>query len=126
MAALSRSVLLFVCLIAFWPMHTASAMTASAPGTETAVVSSQQPTLDENPESLPTSVRASERVEIGTSGKRAAIRVLHPQATAHHARSLLRVVSHSASNTDWCDVVQCHRMSGALLLKYATSPPSRS
>ncbi len=126
MAALSRSVFLLAFLITVWPMHAASAMTESWPGVEIFAIGSQQPTLDEEPESIPASVRASERVELGTGGKRDAIRVLDPHASTRRSRLKLRVVPGTASKPDWCDVVQCHRLAGALLLKYATSPPSRS
>ena len=125
MAALSRSFLLLACLIALLPMHSAPAMAASSQSAEIAATSTQQPTLDENLESIPIGIRASERVEIGSAGKRDATRMLDPQATAPGHRPEPQVPADSVVSATWCDVVQCHRMAGALLLRYATSPPSR-
>jgi hypothetical protein len=82
----------------------------------------EQPTIESHGE-LPTDrLKTGEQVEIVTVEMRSVVRapVSSSSALAKRAPSdYLR-----ADALRWCDVVQCRRLGGAMLLGFATPPPA--
>ena len=82
----------------------------------------ESPTIEADPAPAGADLRAAERAELTTGAVRLLADAGAVDAEDEAARGGLQ---HRARLARWCDVVQCRRLAGAQLLRYATPPPAR-
>jgi hypothetical protein len=82
----------------------------------------EQPTIEAHGD-LPTDrLKTGEQVEIVSVEMRSVVRAPTAGSAAHAGQAPSD--SHGADAQRWCDVIQCRRLGGCMLLDFATPPPA--